>query len=247
MKKLLNFRMLFAATSVAFASLCHAQIITYSTDTQHNYGGSVATISPDLGSSAGEKFTNISAMTSMTYNFFAGSANGNVSALTNLTATFGEWNGSGFVSGTTVDFDPFTVQASTDASWSETLSITGAAFRNFSYTFDFTTLDSNLVDGLYGYVTNPAKTYALILTNTSGATNLALGVNYSDPFAYGGAFGTTGPDFVFSQISVVPGTQTITPEPGTVAGILGCLFVAGLVGFRLYQQRQTGLAPVVAA
>lgn len=239
---------LIAATCFALAAVSRAQIVTYQTETQTGYAGSVATFT-SLGGTVGETFTNVSAVTSMTYNFFAGAGNGNTSTQTDLTAVFGQWDGSSFVGGTTVSFGTITIPPSTDSSWSSTLDITGASFRNYSYTFDLTSISSSLVVPVYGYVTNPSDTYALLLTDTTGGTNLGLGLNFSNPFTYGSAYPLGGnSDYVFSQINVVPGSQAVvpTPESGTVAALLGAALVAGLVGFRLRQRRQLALVPAVS-
>jgi hypothetical protein len=129
--------------------------------------------------------------------------------------------------------------------WSPTLSITGQAKSNYAVTFDLRNVSSALIDQTYGYLTNATSTYALMITDLNGGTNLALGSNYANPFVYGAAY-PFGGDFVFSQIIVAPGDQAIVPIPeaSTVASMLGATFVAALVGFRLHQRRQFALAPV---
>jgi hypothetical protein len=250
MKPAAHFFAVLAATLVALAAPLRAQLVTYETETQTGYTGSVTTFGASgSGATKGEIFTNVSAVASLTYNFFAGSGNGNVSSATNLTATFGEWNGSAFVGGTTVSFGTITVPASTDVTWVNNLSITGGAFRNFSTTFDFTTLSSPLINATYGYLTSASKNYALMLTNTSGNTNLGLGLNTADIFTFGyKGFAESGEDWVFSQIIVAPGDQQLTPVPeaSTVASAAALAMVGALVGFRVRQRRQLVAAPVAA-
>lgn len=238
---------LFAATCFALAPLSRAQLQTY--ETQTGYGGSVGTFT-SLGGSVGETFTNVSSVASLTYNFFAGAGNGNTSTATQLSAVFGQWNGSSFVNGTTINFGTITVPASTDVSWNSHLSITGASFSNYSYTFDLTSISSNLINSQYGYLTNSSSTYMLLLTDQTGNTNLGLGLNFSNPFAYGAAYPLGGnTDYVFSQIVVAPGSQQLvpTPEASTIVSVLAIGFVVALVGFRLRQRRQLALVPVAVA
>ena len=246
MKLSAKFLSLFPATCLAFVTYSHAQLVTY--ETQTGYAGSVGTFT-SLGGTVGETFTNVSSVASMTYNFFAGAGNGNTSTATDLTAVFGQWNGSSFVNGTTVSFGTITIPASTDASWSSTLSITGATYKNYSYTFDLKGVTSGLIDPTYGYLTNASDTYALLLTDTTGNTNLGLGLNFSNPFTYGAAYPLGGnTDYVFSQIVVTPGSESpVVPESSTVASALAALFVAGIVVLRLRQRRRQQLAPIPVA
>lgn len=237
MKRTARLLTFFAATSLALVSSARAQLVTY--ETQTGYSGSALTFS-SFGGVVGQTFTNVSAVASMTYNFFAGSGNGNVSNATSLSAVFGEWNGSSFVGGTSVSFGTISVPASTDNSWTNNLSITNGAYRNFSYAFDLTTLSGPLINATYGYLTDSSKTYALILTDQTGSTNLALGGNFSGAFAYGAAYPLGGAtDMVFSQIVVAPGNQPLVPVPeaSTVASLATAALVAGLVIFRQRQRR----------
>jgi len=131
------------------------------------------------------------------------------------------------------------------------LSITHQTFSNYSYTFDFTSISDSLINATYGYLTDSTKSYALMLTNTTGSsTNLGLGLNDSDTFAYGykGTVGS-GEDWVFSQIVVAPGNQDLVPVPesSTVASLVVGAMVFGLVGYRMNQRRRAAVTPVVAA
>jgi len=233
-------------TTLALATLvavsARAQLQTY--DTRPNYTGSVFTF--DANGSLGQTFTNVSAVKSMTYDFFSGSG-GNV-VDTQLTAVFGQWNGSSFVGGTTVSFGTITIPAANSGQWASTLANGPAnnTYANFAYQFDLSTLSSNLIDPTYGYLTNPNNTYALMLTNTGAADELALGLTNSNAFIYGAADGFGTKDWTFAQLVVAPGNQNLTaaPEPATVAAICGALLVGGLIVLRV---RQRHLAPVPAA
>lgn len=227
--------------AAVLAPSLRAQLQTY--DTRPSYTGSVFTFGS--GSSLGETFSNVSAVKSMTYNFFAGASNNTVD--TTLTAVFGQWNGSSLVGGTTVSFGTITIPAATSGQWSATLANNGGSYANFSYSFDLTTLTSGLINSTYGYLTNPNNTYALMLTNTSGsATGLGLGLTNTDAFSYG-ATNLGFNDWSFAQIVVAPGNQSLVPVPesSTIAAIIGAVFVAGLVVFRLRQRREIELVPVV--
>jgi len=234
-----RFLPLVAATFFAFVGSASAQLQTYQTQTA--YQGSVFTFS---GSTLGETFANVSAVKSMTYNFFAGS--GGSTTATNLTATFGEWSGGSFVGGTTVSFGTITIPASTSG-WT-TLTNGAGTFSTFAYTFDLTTLSSLSIDSTFGYLTDSSKTYALMLTDSTGGTNLGLGLTNVDAFAYGATnYGFN--DWVFAQIVVAPGNQQLVPVPesSTVASVVVGAMVLGLVGFRMNQRRRLDVAPVAVA
>lgn len=244
--KLLSF---FSAICFAFVSSSSAQLQTY--ETQTLYTGSTITFNaggaPLGGDTLGQTFSNVSAVASMTYNFFTASS----TAGDNLTAVFGQWNAGteSFIGGTTVSFGTINIPASN--TWTETL----GANATFEYEFDLLSLSEtfpSLIDATYGYLTSSSSTYALMLTNTGGPTNLALGQTNTNAFAYGQAYlggGEYSRDWTFSQIVVAPGNQNIVPIPesSTVAALLGTAFVAGLVGFRVRQRRQLALVPVAAA
>lgn len=247
--------LLFAASALAFSSLGRAQLQTY--QTQSAYRGSMTTfLSEEVGETMGQTFYNVSAVKSMTYNFFVGTGSSGVSAATELEAVFGEWNGSSFVSGTTVSFGTIEVPASNSGQWT-TLTNSGGTYTTFAYQFDLASLTSEFTHGTFGYLTNASKTYALMLTNTTGSeTNLGLGVtNNNTAFAYGEGFDGSEyyRDWVFAQIVVAPGNQQLVPVPesSTVAAVASAALVAGLVGFRLRQRRSAlqaqPLLPEVAA
>ncbi len=255
---------LLAATCFAFVLSAKSQIVTY--QTQSGYGGSTTTFLDS--SSKTQVFTNVSAVTSLTYNFFTGSANSNsTQSDTLLNAKFGEWNGNGgFVTNTTVDFGTITIPASADAAWTNTLSyidpqtqqqVNNGTYRNASVTFDFTSVISQLVHNEFGYLTDASKTYGFMLTYVSGDTNLALGDNTASTFTNGFVHNTNlGPlsyllpnDYVFAAISVVPGNQQLVPVPeaSTIASIAGAVLVAGLVVARTRQRRQAAAVAPIAA
>jgi hypothetical protein len=231
------------ATLAAFAGSAFAQLQTF--ETQSEYQGSVFTFNAP-GSVLGETFANVSAVKSMTYNFFAGSGNGGVSTASSLTAVFGEWNGSAFVSGTTVSFGTISIPASDSGSWS-TLTNGFGSFNTFEYALDLTTVNSGLINPTFGYLTDFTKTYALMLTNVSGS-NLGLGLTNTNAFAFG-ATNLGFNDWAFAQIVVAPGDQQLVPVPesSTVALAATGALVAGLVGFRIRQRRRAAATLPVAA
>lgn len=245
MKALLKILPVCAAISLAFVGTAKAQLVTY--ETQSAYAGSSYTFGSN--GTLGETFSNVSAVASLTYNFFA-STSGSTSA-TNIHAVFGQWSGGALVGGTTVDFGTIVVPASSSG-WS-TLTNDNGTFNTYAYTFDLTSLASTyagLINQDYGYLTSASNTYALMLTNTSGVnTNLALGLTNGDPFAYG-ATNLGFLDYAFAQIVVAPGNQTLVPVPetGTVASIIGGVFILGLFGLRMRQRRrQSPSLPMAAA
>lgn len=232
-----------AALTFGFMPIARAQLQTY--DTRPYYAGSSITF--NANGTLGQTFTNVSAVKSMTYDFFAGT--GGNSSPTTLSAVFGQWNGSSFVNGTTANFSTIVVPAQGGLGWSSTLTNGSPSntYANFEYTFDLTSLSSNLIDPTYGYLTNSSNTYALMLTNSGGSTGLALGLTNADVFAYG-ATNLGFNDWTFAQIVVAPGSQNLvaTPEPGTVAALVATFFVGGLVLLRL-RQRQLGTVPATVA
>ncbi|MBI5426291.1 MAG: hypothetical protein HZA32_19625 [Opitutae bacterium] len=207
-------------------------------DTRPAYSGSVFTFN---GGTFGQTFTGVYSVQSMTYNFFAGA--GGSSAATNLSATFGQWNGSSFVGGTTVSFGTINIPAS-NSGWAPLPNNTspGGPYNTYAYTFDLTTLVSPMISATYGYNTSPGNTYALMLTDLTGGTNLGLGVTNIDAFAYG-ATNIGFNDWTFSQISVF---TTPVPEASTVASLAALVLVAGLVALRLRQRRALQPAPIAA-
>lgn len=249
MKTYAKILVLLAASCLAFVSVSRAQPTTFTT--QPAYSGSAFTFG--ASTTLGQTFSNVYSVSSMTYNFFIG-AGGSTSS-TNLTATFGQWNGSSFIAGTTVTFGTITIPPS--SAWTASLTNSFNTYSTYQLTFDLTNTGSNPIinstlaspvtsgvtlDSVYGYMTSPSSTYALLLTNTGGASNLALGLTNTDAFAYGSASPLNFNDWTFAQIAVQ--TSNPVPESSTVAAILGATLVAGLVIFRLRQQRQ--LVPVSA-
>ena len=260
MKTLSKFRSFLAATAVAFALPLSAQIETFQSQT--GYAGNAETFASL--STKTQVFTDVQAITSLTYNFFAGTGGGGVTTGTVLSAAFGEWNGTAINPLTLVNLGTFSIGASGSGStlgpgWTNQLSyqdatnqtVTTGAFLNTSYTFDFTLL--NDMNPTYGFVADPLVSYALTLTYVSGDANLALGANTNSTSFLNGYQYPFNPsvfpapfqnyDYVFSAISVVPGSNApIIPETSTVVSLLGALFVTALVGHRIRQRRQ--LVPV---
>lgn len=231
---------LFAASALAFSGVAQAQLQTYQTQTA--YKGSAITFT---GETLGETFSNVSAVKSMTYNFFKGS-NAGSSTATPISAVFGEWNSTNldFVTGTTVSFGTIVVPASS-AGWT-TLTNGFGTYNTYAYQFNLSALSSPLINPALGYVTNSTKTYALMLSDLSdGSTGLALGLSNTNAFLYGGASEFGNKDWTFAQIVVAPGNQQLIPVPesSTVAAVGSAILVAGLVGFRLRQRRAAVQAP----
>ncbi len=242
MKSFLKASALFTASLLAFSSVAKAQLQTYQTQTA--YKGSAITF---FGETLGETFFNVSAVKSMTYNFFK-STSGSSSA-TPISAIFGEWDASdpdapAFVAGTTVSFGTIIIPASTSG-WT-TITNSFGTYSTYAYQFDLATINSTLINSTFGYLTNSTRTYALMLTDqSSGNTGLALGLTNTNAFAYGSA-GLDFPtrDWTFAQIVVAPGNQQLVPVPesSTVAAVGSAVLVAGLVGFRLRQRRAAAQA-----
>lgn len=229
--------LLLVLAASAFASLGSAQVIT-NTSSHSGYIGS--SINFGSGGTLYQTFTNVSAVQSMTFNFFTTSSTTGDS----FSATFGEWNGSTLVGGTTVSFTNFTVPAS--GTWTNQ---TVGTFNGPTYQqlLDLTTLTNPNVNGTFGYLTDSSKTYAMVLTNLGSGSTVGLGLNTSNPFSFGGSnFGPA--DWVFSQMAVYEGNQTLVPIPetSTVAAIAGAVLVAGLVIVRTRQRRLLALAGAAA-
>lgn len=263
MKTTAKFLSLLSAAVVAFVTPLSAQIETFQSQT--GYAGNTETFASLQQKT--QVFTDVIAITSLTYNFFAGSGGGGATTGTVLSAAFGEWNGTSIDTLSLIDLGTFAIGASgtgvsPGAGWTNVLSyqdefnesVTTGAFLNASYTFDFTQVLGMSPD--YGFFTDPSKTYALTLSYVSGDANLALGSNTNSTAFVNGYQYPYNPDifpapfknydYVFSAMSIVPvGNTAIIPETSTVASILGALFVAGLAGHRVRQRRQ--LAPIAAA
>jgi hypothetical protein len=237
---------LLSAGMLALAGVAKAQLETYETVT--GWEGSGFTFSAS-GSNAtrGQVFANVSAVKSMTYNFFTSG----VAAATNLTAVFGEWNGTSLVVGTTVSFGTITIPSSNSGLWLPLGTTYGTenGTSTFAQTFNLGAISSPLTNSTFGYLTDSSKSYALMLTNTTGVnTNLALGLTNDDVFAYGYARGFTENDWAFSQIVVAPGNQILVPIPesSTVAAIGSAVLVMSLASCRMRQRRPVSQAPAAA-
>lgn len=262
MKLLSKSLALIVASGLAFAAVARAQVQTF--ETISSYSGSSQWSIP-TNRAAGELFTDLLGIQSVTYNFF----NNGSSSATQLSAKFAEWNGTGLPNfngslatvdarfTTLVDFGTFTVPAFTggvDDGWVSFTNDFGT-FDTFEQQFDF----QFLPEAINGVLTlDASKTYALIISNTSGATtSFGIGLvakpDEDEPLlptafvnGYAGignnSFGT---DYTFSQIAIIP--TSAVPESSTVAAVLGCALVAGLVGYRLRQRRQQLPVAAIAA
>jgi hypothetical protein len=239
---------LILVSSIVCAALVNpglAQLVTY--QTVSTWSGSVITLNgqndptpPLNGSYLAQTFSNVLAISSMTYNFFSASG---TSGAGQVQATFGQWNSatSQFV-GSTVDFGVINIPSS--SSWTSTLTVGATTYSTFTSTLSFASL----------YVTDPTKTYSILFQNTSnGATGYGLGLNNGNPFIYGGStdgFGSNSvKDYAFQQIVVVPndGSHTLpVPEASTVASLFAVALVAGLVALRLRQRREADFELTVA-
>ncbi|HWA85149.1 MAG TPA: hypothetical protein VG710_02910 [Opitutus sp.] len=243
MKALAKFLPALAATCFAFSSYSRAQLVTYETVSQYagtsNYSLSSNPTAYSLSNTAGETFTGIVGIQSLTYAFF-----GSPGADTTLSAKFAAWNGNTSAGGslnplnyvTVQDFGTFTVNQFTGVDqngWTH-ITNTNGTFNSFEQTFDFGTELS----------LNATSTYAMLITNQTGSTT-NFGIGYAfDSFDSGSAgigLGSPIQDYTFSQIVVEPAPPV--PESSTVASILAALFVAGIVTYRIRQRRQQ-LAPV---
>jgi hypothetical protein len=234
-------------TLAALVGSASAQLQTF--ETQSAYRGSVITFIP--GDTRGEIFSNVSAVKSMTYNFFVGAGASGVSISSNFEATFGEWDSTNeaFVAGTTVAFSTINVPASDSGNWT-TLTNGSGSYSTFAQAFDLSTLSSELISPTFGYLTSSSKSYAMMLTlNGSVAPNLGLGQSNNNAFAFGISSDNPLRDWTFSQIVVAPGDQQLVPVPesSTVALAATGALVAGLVGFRVRQRRRAAAAMPVAA
>jgi hypothetical protein len=234
-------------TLAALVGSASAQLQTF--ETQSAYRGSVITFIP--GDTRGEIFSNVSAVKSMTYNFFVGAGASGVSSSSNFEATFGEWDSTNeaFVAGTTVAFSTINVPASDSGNWT-TLTNGSGSYSTFAQAFDLSTLSSELISPTFGYLTSSSKSYAMMLTlNGSVAPNLGLGQSNNNAFAFGISSDNPLRDWTFSQIVVAPGDQQLVPVPesSTVALAATGALVAGLIGFRVRQRRRAAAAMPVAA
>lgn len=260
-----------AATCFGLISSVFGQLKTYQTLLPYPHGyfndsSGLAQVGPSFHGTTsavqGEVFTNVLAIEKMTYSLFTTSGANPVVA--NLRATFGEWNtASNSFTGPTIEFS--TPSPTADAthlsdlhvpaisSW-DSVNIGGDDYSTWSITFDITAANGGSL-----YSTSATKTYALLITQVTGlgnftAGNLKFGIGQTASesdfqFGYGivgsstGSFAATGYDFTFSQIVITPGP---IPEASTVAALFALALVAGLVVFRVRQQRKAPLAPASA-
>jgi hypothetical protein len=238
MKTRLPVSILLAFAAFAITPFSHGQLVTMTNiDSYAGFQGSLAQFATS-GSLASryQTFSNVSAVTSMTLNFFTSST----TTGSTFSATFGQWNGSAFV-GPTSTFANFVVPGSN--AWPNQ-TIDQFSGPTFQKTLDLTSLVG--ANATYGYLTDYTKTYAMVLTNIGGGTGISLGVNETNPFSFGQASNGSSNDYVFAQMVVYEGNQPLvaTPEASTVASIVGAALVAGLVFLRMRQRR---LAPVPVA
>ena len=182
------------------------------------------------------------AIYSMSWRFFA-SVNNPVTSISVLDAYFAEWNTS--------------LNSPTGSPlWSST-NVTLPAFGSGNYDL---VLTPNLL-------TDPTKTYAMILIGTSLSANLQVAIaDTANNFTYGRAArlvedpafsynqlttvssNIPGGDWVFSQIIISDSVLTPIPETGSVAVAFAGMLVAGLGLRRRYSARRTDVsAPALAA
>lgn len=195
-----------------------------------------------------QTFSNVTLVDSMTYRFASTSSS---FGGTTLNAYFTEWN-------------PATGNAVGSALLSTVINVpSSGSFTDFTGVSDYKGFDYQIT---LNSVADPSKTYAMVLVGTATTSIGLLNIDGSDAFAYGdslkrnsgvssfanlasgGSVGTGGYDWGFSQIAVTPyaGPPSPVPEPHTAAAIFAGLFVAALVGRRMWQRRQLALQPVAA-
>lgn len=222
---------IFAATLFAFVGSARAQLVTY--ETISSWTGSVITLTS--GQAYAQTFSNVSQVASMTY-LFASYNNVGTAAAT-FSASFVEWNTTTNTAGAVVQsLGTLTVPASN--TWTDF--VAGDEGSIYTYGLEVTLNE----------VTDPLKSYALVLTSNQTRTLMGFTLTNSDAFSHGYAYSNgnyTGLDWGFSQLVVEPAGLTPIPESGTVAGIAAGVLVAGLVGFRLRQRKQAALVAAPAA
>jgi hypothetical protein len=235
---------LFAATCLAFVGVARAQFVTISDDT-NNWSGSVIAFNGtgQNDQAEGEGITGVTALEAVTYTFMstsAGSATGG-----SLAATLVQWNGSNY----TLVQSLGTVSIPAPDTWSGSLTANSITAVTYQQSFDLSFTNTTPLIA--------ADTYVVLLTNT-GAGSLSFGLGLDTLGASGpgtqylaggseqkgnGLATGAGGDWTFSDVTLLPSGNTIpTPEPATVAAIMGAILVAGLVLFRLRQRQGTQAA-----
>ncbi|MFA5265478.1 MAG: hypothetical protein WC378_16795 [Opitutaceae bacterium] len=220
---------LIAASCIAFLGTARAQLVTYQTLT--TWSGSAITF--DSGITMGETFNNILAVSSITYTFVTAST---PSAAGTLSAAFGQWkvdpeHPNGAFVGTPFDFGIISIPSS--SSWTDSVTRGSTVYPIYNAVFSFGSF----------YLTDPTKTYALMLTNTGADSSFALGLNNSNPFTYGQSYdgdgGYSNKDYAFSQIVLVPNDGHVVPVPeaSTTAAFAGCGLVGILAALRRRQKQ----------
>jgi hypothetical protein len=236
----ISFRLLALATFL-FLSLVGRAQVTYTNPTST---GSLA-----LGSSvytAVQTFTGFSSISSMSWTL---TNSGGSTATATFNAYIAEWNGATAAAGTLTAFQ---------AGGASTGAIASGASTSLTFTDSLPAL-------------NPSLTYALVLSYASGDTT--FGVRSS--FTPGGAFfGSGGVGYASTSAALGAGTfqsylegtgivdgavttgaaytMSVTtavspvPEPRAAAAGLAALFVAALVGRRVWQRRKAAAAPLAA-
>lgn len=229
---------------VTLALPARAQVQTFETISASS--GSVTAFT--TGKALTQTFSSLTLVQSMTYRF-ASASPAHFSGTT-LNAYFTEWN-------------PTTNTSVGSALLSTSITIPNyASFADFGGEFDFYRgFDYQFT---LNQVTDPSKTYAMVLVGTSPTTIGLLNIDNADLFAYGSnsyrqgvasfsslatAATTLSPglDWGFSQIAVVTYSATPVPEPQTAAAVLAVMFVAGLVGRRLWLQRRATTPQAIGA
>lgn len=235
---------------LALAALVALPFVSRAQVTYDNLGGISGNVSL-LNSSAIQTFTGLSSISTLTWTVT--NATGNAGSSTNFQAYIAQWT------------NP-TSASSTLQTFGSVASVTGIALNGTS--------DLVFTPGS-PLALNPALTYALILSDTTGSTVFAAttGSNPGGTFFGSGGAGSFGQS-VFSAGGLVPfesslsGTGTgfagstainssnayamsvtgITPvpEPKTAAAGIAALFIAALVGRRMMLRRKQATAPLAA-
>jgi hypothetical protein len=265
MKTIASITFLIAAASTALVSTARAQIETFNTIADYNDPslGSSSIHGFNTGTALTQTFSDVSEITTMTYQFLEKSTPVGINAGDNITAYFVQWTpGGGDSSGEA---------ASSTALFSESFNVPevgSAGWATDEYADDSGTYQGYNVTLSIDQFLNPSDTYAVILVDTSstgtiGLMSLENNNNSPDEADSGDAFnlgndysknGVTngltqlssgssnfaGGDWGFEQLDVVPGGNNLVPvpEPKQAAAALAALFVAVLVGSRLYSRRQ---------
>lgn len=227
MKKLINF-IAVACLGLGCVGSSKAQLVTY--ETISRWSGSLITLSAHT--TYAQVFTNVRQVESMTYLFASYNNTGTLGR--DFTASFVEWNPTtNTVANVLHSFGTISLAAPNTWNSADSITIVGDEGPETYFT-------NKLTLNIH-QITSPTKTYALLMTSQSTTSKVGFTLTNNNAFAFGYALGYSAFDWGFSQLVVEPGP---VPEASTIAAVLACALVAGLVGFRIRQQRR--LAPVPA-